>query len=249
MRLSFIIILFLLATNIVNGQSERRVLTGKITDGTKGILNVHIINETTHRGTISDESGEFSIYAAENDVIRFTDIQFKPKKIKVSQDHFKNGLNVKLKVKNNELDEVVVETKNMAEQLGLPNAGKEPLTPLERKINYIKKGGLIDKIYAMITGEKKKLKKLQKLYEEERREVDIQLDIQMIRNHFQDDFFVKTIGISKEQIDAFIRFCYNDLMMYYFNHDRYVDIIDIFVKNKPVFLTKQLNSATETVTN
>jgi hypothetical protein len=129
----------------------------------------------------------------------------------------------------------VIETKSTAEKIGLPNADKEPLTPLERKINYIQKGGLIDKLYAWVSGESKSLKKLRKLYEEERREVDIQLDIQMIRNHFTDEYFIKTIGIPEQKIDAFIRFCLKDKLVFYFERNRELDMMNLFIKNKIPF--------------
>ncbi len=224
---------------MIVAQEQRQPISGIILHQMNPVENVHILNYSAHRGSLSDKNGKFKISVKKNDTLIFSDIQFITKLIIIKDTHINNNeLVVLLKTKNNQLDEVVIESKNMAEKLGLPNAGKKPLTHIERQFNYINKGGVIDKIYALISGDKKKLKKLNQLIEEDRKRIKTEIDIQLIRNHFHDDFFIKKAGISKDQINAFIEYCikFNIIPYYYKGND--LAMINIFLRESKLFKNK-----------
>ncbi len=235
----FYFILFLVSAIQLNAQESRHPINGKVQRGNSVIENVHVINKTSNRGTISNKNGDFKIKVKENDTLQFSNIQYKTKRIIIKKIHLQNGnLKVSLIQRTNKLEEIViVKPKNMAVGLGLPNAGKEPLKPIERKLNYINKGGNIDKLYAWISGNKKKLEILQKRLNEDEIALDNKVNVQLIRNHFKEDFFIYTLKISSKKIDGLIHFCLANRIVYLFENERYMEIIDIFIKNKDAYLS------------
>ncbi len=247
-----IIIFYLCISSIqIYSQKERTLISGEVKNDSAVVENVHIINLSSNRGSLSNQNGKFKISVKENDTLRFSDIQFLTKEIIITNRIIaKKYLIILLKPKNNELDEIVLtESKNMAKALGLPNAGKKPLNKLERNLNYysqastpivillalLGKGGGIDDIYNIISGNRKKDRKLKKLLDDDKKSESNQEYVQSIRLHFQDEFFVETIHIPKGKIDAFINYCLSKNIIFLFNKTRYLEIIDIFIAEGKTF--------------
>jgi cellobiose phosphorylase len=247
-----IIIFYLFVGSIqIYSQKERILISGEIKNDSLPIENVHIINTTSNTGSLSNKNGEFKIPVKENDTLYFSDIQYFVKELIITNTIInKKSLTIFLKIKSNELDEIIiVESKNMAKALGLPNADKKPLNKLERKLNYysqastpivillalIGKQGGIDDIYNIISGNRKKDRKLKSLLDEDKKLEITQEYIKSIRNHFQDEFFIETIGIPKEKIDSFINYCLPKNIVFLFNKSRYLEIIDIFIAEGKTF--------------
>lgn len=238
MKKIYFILLFLATINLT-AQEVRKAINGKVQFNSIGIENVHVVNVSSRRGTISNENGDYKIRVKENDTLKFTDIQFKTKKIIISKNLIQKGeLKVILSQRTNELNEVIiVKRKNMAKELGLPNAGKEPLKPIERKINYINKGGTIDKLYAWISGDKKKLEILKKRLDEDEITLDNKVNVQLIRNHFKEDFFIYTLKVPSKKIDGLIYYCLPNGIVYLFEKERFLEVINIFIKNRDAYLS------------
>lgn len=255
------LVAFLITLNL-SAQDRTVVLFGKITSDSLAVENVHIINKSSNRGTISNKNGTFNLTVKENDTIHFSDIQFKTKTVIITKQDVQNEiLNVHLIYKTNKLEEVVLY--NMAKSLSLPNADKKPLNKLERNLNaysqkstpmvfldafllgpilnnipFIKprKGG-IDDIYNIISGNRKKDRKLKKLVDADKDYELKQDNIQIIREHFTDDFFNFTIQIEKDHIDNFIDFCIPKKIEELYKKQRYLEVMDIFIQNKEIYLT------------
>ena len=227
-------IIFLLSAIQMNSQSDHIILHGIIFNDSLAIDNVNIVNKTTNKGTVSNRAGKFQISVKENDVLQFSNIQYLTKKIKVNKTHIKKKvIEIYLTQKTNELQEVVVH--NMAKSLGLPNADKEPLKPTERKINYYTKGGMISQLYGAISGEKKKLKILQKHLDEDERKLNNELDVNMIRTHFKDEFFINIVKIKLENIDEFITHCLPFNIANLFYKERYLEVVDVFITQSETY--------------
>ncbi len=233
----------------LSAQDYRTIILGKVLNNSVPIENVHIINKTSKRGTLSNKNGDFKIFVREKDTLTFSDIQFKSKIIIIDKNHIKNKkINIKLFQKNNELPEVVIE--NMAKSLGLPNASKKPLNKLERNLNAYSQESLpivilatllgqqggIDDIYNIISGHRKRDRKLKKLIDDDKKHKVTQENIQIIRVHFKDDFFIDTIQIKKDYIDSFINFCVPKGIEELYKKERFLEVMDIFIKNKEDFL-------------
>lgn len=228
------ILLFSLISIQLYSQGIRVKVKGEIKSDSIPVENVHIYNKTTNRGEISNANGIFQISVRLNDTLLFSNIQYVKKKVIISKKHLERKfITVSLSQSTNELEEIVIH--NMAKSLGLPNADKEPLEPTERKINYYSKGGTINNLYGWISGDKKKLKKLQRLKDSDDEDFEKSMIIMDVREQFQDAFFIKSLNISEERIDSFIYYCLDDNFMFLFSKERYIEIIDIFIKNREAF--------------
>ncbi len=258
------IILFIFSFQIY-AQNERTRITGEIKNDSLPIENVHIINMSSNRGSLSNKNGEFQISVKENDTLMFSDVQYLIKKIIISQDHIINKrLNIKLEFNTNKLDEIVIfKNKNPTNPLGLPNADKKPLNQIERKLNYYSQkstpnvlldaliinpilglfierpGGGIEDIYNIISGNRKKHRKLKSLVNQDEIDAINKIRIQEIRAHFKDDFFIKNLAIPVEQIDDFILFCIPKGTVDLYLKNKKIEMIDVFLKESKNFEIKE----------
>jgi hypothetical protein len=240
----------------LSAQDNRTAILGKVFNHSNPVENVHIINKTSNKGTISNKNGAFKITVKENDTLHFSDIQFKTKTVIITKKDLKTGnIKVNLYNKTNELEEVViVKRKNLAKGLGLPNAGKKPLDKLERNLNaysqkstpivilqalLLKPGG-IDDIYNIVSGNRKRDRKLKSLIDQDIQTETDRVNVQLIRTHFKEDFFIYTVKIPGKYIDDYISYCLPKEIVFLFERERYLEIIDIFIRNKDAYLSTVL---------
>ena len=177
----FFLIFFLVVIN-ASAQSIFSKLEGKVTNVNKGIADVHVMNTSANRATITDAEGLFSISAKLNDTILFSAVQYKRMTLVVSRAMLESrSIIVPMEEFINELDEVVVRPYNLsgdlsrdmnslnsekvyvASTLGLPNAYVKPITQAERKLNEATTGGglvPLNPIINAISGRTKYLKKV-----------------------------------------------------------------------------------------
>ncbi len=244
-----IILLFTLNTF---AQSEKIILSGIVKNDSVPIENVQVINISSRRGSLSNNKGEFRITARLHDTLAFSDIQYKYKQISVTEEQFrKKFVSIKLEFNVNKLDEVVIfKNKELTNPLGLPNFGKKPLDKIEREINYYSqeslgkiilqtllfKPGGIDDIWYVVSGERKKFRKYKSLLDHDKLIEYQEKKADEIRDHFKDDFFINNFNIPKEKINDFILFCIPKGMISLYDDERYIEVIDIFYKNKEEFL-------------
>jgi hypothetical protein len=228
------------------------LISGEVKNDSIPVENVHIINKNAKKGTISNNLGQFKISVTDLDTLIISDIQFENKIVIINQDHLlKKYIEINLLELTNELDEVIVmQYENMAEELGLPNAGKEPLAKLDRNLNHYSqkstpmvileallfKPGGIDDIYNIVSGNRKTDRKLKQLLDEDKEVETNKLNVQVLRAYFQDSFFINTVMISEEQINPFIEYCLPKGIMNLYEKGRLIEVIDIFLKSKDPYL-------------
>jgi len=230
------LILLLLFTLHLYAQKRATVISGHVKSDSLSVENIHIINKTSKKGTISNHKGEYEIAVQLNDTLLFSGIQFYLYEIKVTDSILKSKLlEIDLFQKINTLDEIIVKKPGNifllqeytytinAVTLGLPNAGKKLPDPIDRKLSYLGSG-----LYRILSGERKKLQKLRKLMEEDEK-------IKKIRLHFHDYFFLNTIKIPKEKINIFIKFSLSKQLEQLFKKDRNLEVMEIFIKKGKKF--------------
>jgi hypothetical protein len=236
----------------VLSQENRSMISGTVRSDTTKIENAHVINKTSNRGSITNALGKFKISATVGDTLIISDIQYKGKIIVLDERHIASAdLDIELEVQTEELEEVVLQHYgNMAEELGLPNAGKEPLTKVERNLNaysqkstpmvilqaLLFKPGGIDDIYNIISGNRKRDRKLKQLLEDDLRKEENSSLANRIRKEFQDDFFLREVKIPEELIESYILFCIPKGLDRLFKEGRLIEVIDIFLKSKEEFM-------------
>ncbi|MGB5227796.1 MAG: carboxypeptidase-like regulatory domain-containing protein [Eudoraea sp.] len=217
----FFLIFFLVVIN-ASAQSFFFRLEGKVTSIDKGVPDVHVMNTSANRATITNADGLFSISAKLNDTILFSAVQYKRKTMVVSRAMLESSsIIVPLEEFINELDEVVVRPYNLsgdlsrdmnilktekvyvASTLGLPNAYVKPISQAERKLNEATTGGGIvplNPIINAISGRTKYLKRVLATQEKYARTI-------RVREYYADSLFVKYLKVQENKIEDFMYFC------------------------------------------
>lgn len=246
------LILLTISTFSLSAQQSRVLILGNINSEEKDLTSIHIINKTSNKGSISSKNGQFSIWVKNNDTIIFRGIQFESTEKIITKANIDNkSIQVELKTRTNILKEVIVKKpENMAMALNLPNAGKTPLKGVDLKLAYysqkstpmvilemlVGKQGGIDDLYNIISGNRKKHRKLKKLIEDDKRLEHDKNVLLQIRKHYKDGFFTNTLKIKKEKIDDFIQYCKPKNIITYFDKESYLEVIDVFIKESRLFL-------------
>lgn len=218
-------------------QDNRIMISGLVNSDSLAVEGAHVINLSSKVGTISDVLGKYKISVQLNDTILFSDIEFKNIQIIVNESNiYEKYLEIDFQVNINELDEIII-INNMAGKLSLPNADKKVMSQAERKTNYYKKGGAINKLQGLVSGEAKKMRKLQRLSEEDQRTRAYQIQILKIRDYFKDEFFINSLKIPEEDINNFIAHCIKKGVIQMYKTGRYLEIVDVFIGSIESFKT------------
>ena len=107
------ILFFVFIYQVTIAQTKRKTLFGVIYNTVSNtIKNSHIVNLSTNVGTISDDTGSFSLPVKVGDWIRISNIQYQTKKIKLKKGNIAEGkLIIHLIPLTNVLEEAVIEKK------------------------------------------------------------------------------------------------------------------------------------------
>lgn len=205
---------------------------GKVYHKNRSVPDVHVMNISSQKATITNALGFFSIPAAVGDTILFTAVQLQHKTIIVSTSILESkNINVYMDDFVNILDEVVLTPYNLsgelgrdmqnlgpeqvfvASTLGLPNAYVTPPTMAERKLYEATTGGGIvplNPIINAITGRTKYLKSVRDLERKYAR-------TGRVRAFYPDSLYVSELQIPKSKIPDFMYYCevdstFNDIV-------------------------------------
>lgn len=116
---------------------ERSVFNGKVVSNASDLEGIHVINAQTEETVTTNASGSFSILAKADDVLVFSSISFKEKRVLLKQEDFSNlNFAVNLTMIMYQLQEVVVRRYDNinAESLGVIPMGQKKYTAAERKL-------------------------------------------------------------------------------------------------------------------
>lgn len=91
-------------------QEKYALISGKIISSNNSVSNVHIINQNTKLGTVSNDNGDFEIMVSLNDILLFSSIEYERKEVSITENYIKyKRIMVELIPSVNELDEVFIE--------------------------------------------------------------------------------------------------------------------------------------------
>lgn len=116
---------------------DRSVFNGKVVSNTSDLEGIYVINAQTEETVTTDASGSFSILAKADDVLVFSSISFKEKRVFLKQEDFSNlNFSVNLTMVMYQLQEVVVKRYDNinAESLGIVPLGQKKYTAAGRKL-------------------------------------------------------------------------------------------------------------------
>ena len=88
---------------------ERELIQGKVIYRNINVPAANVINNTSQTTTITNDQGEFEIFAKEGDEIIFSSVQYIIRTVRVNDEILKNKrLIVQINQRVRELDEVVI---------------------------------------------------------------------------------------------------------------------------------------------
>lgn len=91
-------------------QEKYALISGKIISSNNPVGNVHIVNQNTKLGTVSNDNGEFEMMVSLNDILLFSSIEYERKEVSITGNLLKyKKIVVELMPSVNELNEVFIE--------------------------------------------------------------------------------------------------------------------------------------------
>jgi len=243
-KIVFLLIGFLFFTIGYSQENSRQLLRGKVLYRNTSVINENVINTTTENATITNDKGEFAIAVKDGDQLVFTAVNYQLKVITVTNEILKNNrLVIEVNEKVTQLDEVVVGPENQEKFIELKNEEFkghdyeiDRTTEVDNiaEAQYVKglKNGLnFVNIFKAIFKSKEK--------EEERKPLKVS---EVLRQVYDDDFFVTDLKLPQNQINNFLYYC--DAQMpsqTLLKKQNEFALIDLLVTHSKAYL-KQLNS-------
>ncbi len=197
-------------------EDDRTLLRGTVLYRNSVVPNENVINTTAQLATITNERGEFTIPVKTGDELVFMAVNYQLQMVEVTEDILKNNrLVVEVTEKVTELDEVVVSPEDQEEFIRLSNEefkGFEYETDQTTEVTNIAEDmtvrgmqyGLnfvnIFKLLASTVSGDGKPEEAAPLKASE-----------VLRQVYDDSFFVQDLQIPQDQIDAFLLYCDNQL--------------------------------------
>ena len=210
-KLNQLLIIFFICSFTYAQEAERTILRGKVIYKNTNVPNENVINASTEVVTSTNENGEFEILVREGDILAFSAVNFKFKTVTITQEILdKNRLLVEINEKVTELDEVVITPEDKVKFIELKEEEFKKvdytadestqivnlaLSDSERGMQY----GLnfVNIFKALIKSDKEK-----QVPEKDRIKVS-----QVLRQVYDDQFFVIDLKIPQDKIDDFLFYC------------------------------------------
>ena len=204
---------------------SQTTIKGKVVVKEQSAEGIHVLNLVSEKATITNEKGEFSIEANEDDLLVFSAVHLNYWRKSISDNDIKNGfIEVEMTVKEQKLDEVVVTeyTKINAQDLGIINYKPKEYTPAERKLRPTKMtktdwiGVLtgkipLDPLLYWVTGRTKILKGELEIEKKE-------LLLKKLNEWYENEFYTNQLNIPEEYREGFKVFTiYDEEFINYLN--------------------------------
>ena len=216
------------------------IIKGKIVSESNLLEDIHVINLTENKGTVTDSRGYFQIKAKVSDTLQFSAVNLKATRYVIKEnDLAKQLLFIPMESLINELDEVaIIHYKNInAVSLGIVPANQRTYTPAERKLAaaedfkwysplLIPLGGMsVDGLINSISGRTSMLKK--ELVVERKEMLQAKTS-----DYFERSYFVETLNIPEDYVDGF--------MFYIVENERYTRAMKDKNKTMATFILSEL---------
>lgn len=192
------------------GQEDRQLLRGKVLYRGSNVPNENVINATAETATITTDEGEFLIGVKEGDQLVFTAVNYQLEVITITQDILKNNrLVVEVTEKVTELEGVVVSPENQEKFLEVKN---EDFKGFEYEIDRgteVENVAESQNVRGMRDGLNfvnifKAMVKSRDADNEERAPLKVS---DVLRQVYDDEFFVVDLKLPQNQINAFLLYC------------------------------------------
>lgn len=204
MKRSSILFFLILSVQFSFSQQEK-MIHGKVVVKDAKVVDIHVINLSNDKETLTNSKGEFSILVKPDDLLVFSaDYLDYMRKIVEQEDYDATSLVVEMTSRINTLDEVVVKNYSgvNAVALGILSKPAKEYTPAERRL-FGATSTPIDALINLITG---RTKMLENGVEIEKRE----FMLEKLDGLYSDEFYQQELGIEKGNIRGFHYFIIED---------------------------------------
>ncbi|WP_420602517.1 hypothetical protein [Flagellimonas sp.] len=210
MKNTILVLFFLVFSSVSMAQETRQVLRGKVLYRGGNVPNENVINATSESATITNDNGEFMILVKEGDQLVFTAVNYQLEVVPITQEILdKNRLVVEVTEKITELEGVIVTPENQEKFLQVKN---EDFKGFEYEID---RGTEVENIAESRTvrGMRdginfvnifKALFKTKRESGEDKKPLKVS---EVLRQVYDDEFFVVDLKLPQDKIDAFLYYC------------------------------------------
>jgi len=208
-----IVIFLLLVSNLVFSQDERTWIRGKVLYKNINVVSANVVNNTSGQATITNEDGEFEMKVRLNDRLVFSSVQYEIRSTTIDKDILqKSRLVIDVNEKVTILDEVVVGPENTEKFLDLKKEEFKKVDYIADKSTRIKneilKAGTFNNGLNFINLYKAIAKSSNKVELDNKNINSLKYKpSDLIREVYDDSFFVTTLGIKKDNISEFLLYC------------------------------------------
>lgn len=221
---------------------DRVILRGKVLYRNVNVPNENVINSTSEMATITNDNGEYQIRVKVGDELVFSALNYQLEMVKITEEILKrNRLVIDVKEKVTELEEVVVTPEDQERFLEMQNS------KLEEKFEYdtdrsseVENIALSQQERGMRDGFnfvglfKALLKATKKDKVEERRPLKVS---DVMRQVYEDEFFVNDLQLPQDKIDAFLFYCDTRMpAQSLLKKENEFELIDFLVTHSKIFL-------------
>ncbi|WP_298481307.1 carboxypeptidase-like regulatory domain-containing protein [uncultured Maribacter sp.] len=205
------ILAFLVVAVSVSQEDSRTILRGKVLYRDISVANENVINSTSERATITNDNGEFSILVKAGDELVFTAVNYQLMVVTITAEILKkNRLVVEVKEKVTELEEVVVTPEDQERFLAMKNEKFKEIeyeidrstevenVAMAREVKGMQDGlNFVNIFRAMFkSSDKKETENVPKLKVS-----------QVLRQVYDDQFFVSDLKLPQDKINEFLFYC------------------------------------------
>lgn len=191
-------------------QTEK-LLHGKVISNNTPLDKVEVINKTAKTSTRTNELGEFSILAKEQDSILFFSKDYLFTRLKLTlKDLEKNYLIIEMTPKAEELENVIV-SRSVFNKTEIKNIAND-----REEINKIKIRKQFDDVAAKVNVYDGKIKNAVNynypIFDKPKKKIEPRDDRfkKLVIASCPPDFFIKNLKLKPEEKDIFLNFCNND---------------------------------------
>ena len=208
-----IVIFLLLVSNLLFSQDERTWIRGKVLYKNINVVSANVVNNTSGQATITNEDGEFEMKVRLNDRLVFSSVQYEIRSTTIDKDILqKSRLVIDVNEKVTILDEVVVGPENTEKFLDLKKEDFKRVDYIADKSTRIKneilKAGTFNNGLNFINLYKAIAKSSNKVELDKKNINSLKYKpSDLIREVYDDSFFVTTLGIKKDNISEFLLYC------------------------------------------
>lgn len=226
-------------------------MTGTVFSDSLTLENVHIINKTSFKGTITNNHGLFKLPVKVGDTLHISHINFEVKKlvISVAEKGTKNVF-VNLSPKTHALNEITIQKRKSifyvdpqimphsminATTLNLPYANVKAKP--ENKDILRPESGLAVNLVSLINtfnGKRKKAKELKNAKIKDQK-------FDNLRSQFQDSFFYVDLKIRKGHINQFIAYCIKEGIYNYREKDNIIKLTNYLIQKSKTYPYKHID--------